>query len=151
MNLVDLLLAVLHHLLAFSLAAVLAAEAALLWRQPSHDTLRRLSSVDLAFGILAVLIILVGTGRVFFGLKGWQFYIDNPVFWAKMAAFLMVGLLSIRPTTWFLKWSRAAAADPAYEVPAAELAFVRRSIGWEIVFFALIPVFAAAMARGYGY
>jgi len=151
MSLVDLVLAVVHHLLAFSLAAALAAEAALVWRQPSHDTLKRLPSVDLAFGILAVLIIIIGTCRVFFGLKGWQFYVGNPVFWAKMAAFLMVGLLSIRPTMRFLRWSRAAAADPAYEVPAAELAAVRRSVRWEVFFFALIPVFAAAMARGYGY
>jgi putative membrane protein len=151
MSLVDLLLAILHHLLAFSLAAILAAEAVLVWRQPSHDVVKRLASVDLAFGILAVLIIIIGTGRVFFGLKGWQFYVDNPVFWAKMGAFLMVWLFSIRPTMRFLKWSRAASADPAYEVPAAEWAAVRRSIRWEIFFFALIPVFAAAMARGYGY
>jgi putative membrane protein len=151
MSLVDLVLAIVHHLLAFSLAAVIAVEAVLVGRQPSHDALKLLAGVDRVFGILALLIIIIGVGRVVFGLKGWQFYVDNPVFWAKMAAFLIVGLLSILPTMRFLQWSGAASADPAYKVPMAELVSVRRFIRWEIVFFALIPIFAAAMARGYGY
>jgi putative membrane protein len=151
MALLDLLLAMAHHLLAFSLAAVIAVEAVLVWRPPSRDALKLLADIDRLFGILAALIVVIGIGRVVFGLKGWQFYIYNPVFWAKMAAFLIVGLLSIQPTLRFIKWSRAAARDSAYIVPATELESVRRFIRWEIVFFALIPLFAAAMARGYGY
>ena len=48
--------------------------------------------------VLAMLIIVVGVGRVLFGLKGWEFYVYNWAFWAKMAAFALVGLLSIQPT-----------------------------------------------------
>lgn len=150
MNFVDLLLAVLHHLLVFSLAAIIAAEAVLVGRDMPPGTLKRLAGIDRSYGIAAALIIVVGICRVIFGLKGWEFYVYNPVFWAKMGAFVGVALLSIRPTIRFIQWDRAAAADAAYRVPTAEIDSVRRFIRWEIAIFALIPIFAAAMARGYG-
>ncbi|TIL74004.1 MAG: DUF2214 family protein, partial [Mesorhizobium sp.] len=52
-----------------------------------------------------MLIIVVGIGRVIYGLKGWEFYVYNWVFWAKMAAFVAVGLLSIIPTVRFASWN----------------------------------------------
>ncbi|TJV70286.1 MAG: DUF2214 family protein, partial [Mesorhizobium sp.] len=73
-------------------------------------------------GIIAMLIIVVGIGRVIYGLKGWEFYVYNWVFWAKMAAFVTVGLLSIIPTVRFASWSRQASANPGFQVPATQLA-----------------------------
>ncbi|WP_246707313.1 DUF2214 family protein [Mesorhizobium sp. NZP2077] len=72
------------------------------------------------------------------------------MFWAKMAAFGLVGLLSIIPTVRFISWNRQAGADPSFTVPASELASVKTYIRTETFVFLLIPVFAAAMARGYG-
>lgn len=146
----DLLLAILHHLLVFSLAAVLAAEFVLLRGGLPATTISRLARIDRHYGMLAMLIILVGIGRVAYGLKGWEFYVYNWVFWAKMASFAAVGLLSIRPTMRFFAWRRQAAADPHFKVPEAELSTVRSAMRMELFFFMLIPVFAAAMARGYG-
>ncbi|TIP83575.1 MAG: DUF2214 family protein, partial [Mesorhizobium sp.] len=114
-------------------------------------TLRRLVGIDRHYGIIAMLIIVVGIGRVIYGLKGWEFYVYNWVFWAKMAAFVIVGLLSIIPTVRFVSWNRQASASPSFQVPAAQLASVRTYIRAEALVFLLIPVFAAAMARGYGY
>jgi len=68
-----------------------------------------------------------------------------------MAAFAIVGLLSIIPTIRFISWNRQAAASPGFQVSAAELASVRSYVRAEAFIFLLIPVFAAAMARGYGY
>ena len=68
-----------------------------------------------------------------------------------MAAFAAVGLLSIRPTLRFIAWNRSISGDSAFRVPDAELATVRRYMRGEVVFFLLIPVFAAIMARGIGY
>lgn len=68
-----------------------------------------------------------------------------------MAAFGTVGLLSIIPTVRFMSWSRQASANPAFAVPVGELASVKTYIRAEAFVFLLIPVFAAAMARGYGY
>ena len=84
----DLLLAIAHHLLFFALIAILAAETVLVRPGLAGDTLKRLGRLDAAYGGLAGLILIVGFCRVFFGLKGWEFYIYNWVFWAKIAAFL---------------------------------------------------------------
>ncbi|RUU06339.1 DUF2214 family protein [Mesorhizobium sp. USDA-HM6] len=151
MDTTDLLLAIAHHLLVFSLAGIIGAEFVLVRGDLGAATLKRLAGIDRHYGIIAALIVIVGIGRVFFGLKGWEFYVYNWVFWAKMAAFIVVGLLSIVPTMRFVSWSRQASGNPSFSVPAAELASVKNYVRAEGFIFLLIPVFAAAMARGYGY
>jgi putative membrane protein len=146
----DLVLAVLHHLLILSLAGLLAAELVLVKPGVSGAGLRTLGLVDAGYGATATLILAVGFGRVFLGAKGSAFYIGNPVFWAKIAAFAVVGLLSIAPTIAILKWRGRAKADPAFAPPADEVAKVHTTLLLELGVFALIPIFAAAMARGYG-
>ena len=151
MDTTDLLLAIAHHLLVFSLAGIIGAEFVLVRGDLGAATLKRLAGIDRHYGIIAALIIIVGIGRVFYGLKGWEFYVYNWVFWAKMAAFAIVGLLSIVPTVRFISWSRQASGNPSFAVPAVELASVKNYVRAEGFIFLLIPVFAAAMARGYGY
>jgi putative membrane protein len=147
----DLVLAIIHHLLVFSLAAILAVESVLIQQDLSNSTIKLLARVDRSYGVLAGAIILIGFGRVFFGLKGWEYYIYYWAFWAKMAAFAMVGLLSIRPTIRFLAWDRAVSKDGSFRVPETEISAVRRYVRAEVGFFFLIPIFAAIMARGVGY
>jgi len=151
MDTTDLLLAIAHHLLVFSLAGIIGAEFVLVRGDLGAATLKRLAGIDRHYGIIAALIVIVGICRVFFGLKGWEFYIYNWVFWAKMVAFALVGLLSIIPTMRFLAWNRQASGNPSFAVPASELASVKNYVRAEGFIFLLIPVFAAAMARGYGY
>ncbi|MES0097165.1 DUF2214 family protein [Mesorhizobium sp. M0019] len=151
MDTTDLVLAIFHHLLVFSLAGIIGAEFVLIRSDLSAATLKRLVGIDRHYGIIAVLIIVAGIGRVVYGLKGWEFYVYNWMFWAKMAAFAIVGLLSIIPTARFLSWNRQASASSGFQVPAAELASVRTYVRTAAFIFLLIPVFAAAMARGYGY
>jgi putative membrane protein len=146
----DLVLAVLHHLLILSLAGLMMAGFVLVRPGLSGGALKTLGGVDASYGGTAVLILIVGFGRVFLGGKGADFYLHNPVFWAKIAAFLVVGLLSIQPTIAILKWRKQATADPAFVPSAADVAKVRKVMLAELLVFALIPVFAAAMARGYG-
>lgn len=150
METTDLVLAILHHLLAFSLAGIVAAEFVLVRNEMSAATLARLARIDRHYGLIALLIVIVGAARVVYDLKGWEFYVYNWVFWAKMATFAAVGLLSILPTIRFLSWRRQAAGDPSYRVPQAELATVRSCVLAQALLFLLIPAFAAAMARGYG-
>jgi uncharacterized membrane protein len=61
-----------------------------------------------------------------------------------------VALLSINPTIKIIRWRRALTADSAFLPAAPDIAGVRRFLWAEAVFFAFIPTFAAAMARGYG-
>ena len=147
----DLILAILHHLLILMLAGVLVAEAFLVRPGLSGVNLATVGRLDGIYGMLSLLVIIIGFGRVFYGLKGWEYYIYYWAFWAKLAAFVAVGLLSIGPTMRIIAWRKAAATNPAYSVPAAEIAGVRTYLRAEAAIFALIPVFAAIMARGIAY
>ena len=57
----------------------------------------------------------------------------------------MIGLLSVPPTVRFIQWRRAGVSPTD-----AQVAGVRGFLHAEVVLFALLPMFAAAMARGYG-
>ena len=146
----DLLLAILHHLLVFALAAALAVELALVRPGLAGRDLRVLAHVDQAYGALAGGVLLVGALRVVYGLKGWEFYVYSTSFWAKMLAFAVVGALSIAPTLRIAGGRRGMKATTTglYVPPDAEISAVRRFIRWQLVVFLLIPVFAAMMARG---
>ena len=146
----DLILAILHHLGVFTVAGIIAAEWALVRPDMSAAKIRQLSGIDALYGLAAGLVLLVGFARVFFGLKGAEFYLQNPVFWAKIGAFVVVGMVSIAPTLLFITWRNKAKADPAFVPSAEEIASVRRYVKIEAHVFVLIPILAAAMARGYG-
>jgi putative membrane protein len=151
MDMIDLILACLHHLLILMYAGVFIAEAFLVRPGLTGANLALVARLDAMYGGIAGAIILVGIGRVFFGLKGWEYYIYNWAFWAKMAAFLTMGLLSTLPTGRILKWRKAAAGDPGFVVPDGEIAAARNFIRAEAIALALVPIFAAMMARGIGY
>jgi putative membrane protein len=96
-------------------------------------------------GLLALLIVIVGFGRANFAAKGWAYYSHNGFFWAKIAVFAAIALLSVPPTLTFNRWNRNATLPDG-----ASLRAVRRFLHAELGLFLLLPIFAAAMARGYG-
>jgi putative membrane protein len=147
----DLLLAILHHLLVFSLAAILATEIALVRPGMAAAQIRRIGAVDGLFGTFAGLVIVVGFARVFFGAKGSEFFLTNGWFWAKIAAFVVVGILSVQPTIRFVGWRARLKNDPAFVPGEAEVQSVRRFMHIEAMVFILIPVFAAVMVRTYAF
>ncbi|HET7717528.1 MAG TPA: DUF2214 family protein [Bauldia sp.] len=144
---VDTILAIAHHLLMFALLAVLVMELTLV--RPGIDAagLARIGGLDLSYGAVAGLILAVGFARVFLGLKDPEYYFANVFFWAKIAAFIVVGLLSVPPTRRILSWRSQARANPHYSPPIGEINSVRRYMHLEAMVFVLIPVFAALMAR----
>lgn len=146
----DIVLELAHHVAVFSLVAVLAIEFAMVVPGLTDDRLQQVGRLDGVYGALAGLIIIVGFARVIWGDAGWQFYVFNWVFWAKMALFLAVGLLSIRPTLEIARWRRKGKADHAFIVPLHEIDLVRRYFVYEFIVLAFIPIFAALMARGIG-
>jgi putative membrane protein len=141
----DLSLAVGHHLLIFALFGVLAAELVLVRPSLDSQTIARTARIDLWYGIVAGAIVVVGFVRAIFAAKGWAYYEHNAFFWAKIATFVVIALLSVPPTIRYIRWQRADT------VPTnAEVASVRRFLWAEVVLFAFLPIFAAAMARGFG-
>src|SRR6201992_1302976 len=145
--LTDLILAILHHLAIVTLIALLAFEFALLRPGITPDNLRRVTNVDAGYGAVAGLVVVIGVSRVIWGAKGADFYLSNPWFWAKMASFLSIGLLSIPPTLALLKWRSAARKDGNFVPAQSEIARLRIFVHAEVALLGLVVIFAAAMAR----
>ena len=141
----DLLLAIGHHLLIFAIFGIICAEFWAVRPGMSSATVARITSLDLWYGILAAAILVVGFCRAIFAAKGWGYYSHNAFFWAKLATFAAIGLLSVPPTLTFMRWRRAAVAPSDSAIRSA-----RRYLHWELALFVFLPIFAAAMARGYG-
>ena len=141
----DLILAVLHHVVVFALFGVLFSEFVLVKRGMDSVAAARVVAIDAWYGVLAALILIIGFSRAIFTAKGWDYYEHNAFFWAKIGTFLVIGLLSVPPTLTYLKWRRAKGAPTDEAVAKA-----RRFLWTEVALFPLLLAFAAAMARGYG-
>ena len=142
----DVVLASIHHLFVFSLVAVLFAELVVAGGVPDAARLRQLGRLDGAYGALAGGILIAGFVRAAYGAKGMAYYAGNPVFWAKIGVFLIVGLISIVPTVRLVRWRKAGTLPDT-----AALRSLRRWIAYEVALLPLIPILAVVMARGIGY
>jgi putative membrane protein len=148
--LTDALLAWLHYLAIFTLIVPLAAQAVLLRPDMPAASVRRLARHDMLYLASALAVVATGLLRLFYGAKGAPFYLPNPWFHAKMGLFVIIALLSVRPTLAFLKWHRQARMLPGFVPTNTEIARVRRWVMVEVHLLGLLPLFAALMARGIG-
>ena len=145
----EVMLSYLHILMILSMTVFLSAEAALCRQEwMNAKVVRRLVRQDLIYGVLALLTLLSGLARLFWGAKGLEFYLSNPVFHLKLTLFVLMLLLSIRPTLTFLRWRRQLDADGSLP-GASDIAGTRRRIMITAHLMLLLPLLAALMARGF--
>ena len=143
------LIAYLHYLSIILVGGFLVGELLLCRAGMTIEQAKRLASVDAVFFASALATLATGLLRLFFYAKGVSFYTGNPVFWAKMALYVIIAALSITPTRTFLRWKRAATERGA--APAGdEIAAARRLIHIELGLLTLMPLMAVLMARGIG-
>jgi putative membrane protein len=147
----DAVLAYLHILAIFLTGFFLLLE----WvrcREPfALNRARLLVKVDAGYAVAALSALATGLLRVFYGVKGSAFYLDNPVFYAKVGVFLLVAALSIPVTRAFFRWKKDLEKNHGeVTVPAREVRRVRVFLLLEIMLLALIPALAVLMARGIG-
>jgi putative membrane protein len=147
---IDAVLAIVHHLAAFSLVALLVAEFVLVRGALDADTIGRFGRIDGLYGLAAVTVIVAGIARVVFGAAPVEFYLGNVFFWLKMGSIGVIAIISVLPTARAMAWRKAAAANASFVVPVGDLRLVRRAIHVELAILPLIPVCAALMARGVG-
>ena len=114
------------------------------------EGLRRLLAADNVWGIAALLWIVTGLLRAFGGLeKGADFYLRSPLFWTKMALFLVVLLLEIRPMATFIRWRIGLGRGEAIDTSGARALYTINHVELAIV-VAMVFV-ASLMARGVGF
>jgi putative membrane protein len=148
---ISALFAFFHHQCAFTLTACLIYEFIAYRKELTLAEARRIQRVDLVYGISAGLLLIIGLLRVFFFEKGVNFYVQSPFFWIKMAAFAIVGILSIDPTIRYIRWNKALRANEAPEISDGEYKRSRILLWLEMVGIAVVLLAAPMMARGIGH
>lgn len=144
------LMAFLHHIFAFTLTACLVYEFIAYQKNMGLTDIQRMQRVDLAYGISAGLLLVVGLLRVFFFEKGPNFYLHNPFFWVKMTAFVLVALLSIDPTIRYIRWNQTLRQNKIPEISESEYKRTRMLPWLEVIGVVVILFAAPMMARGIG-
>jgi putative membrane protein len=114
-----------------------------------REGIRRVLVADNVWGIAALLWIATGLLRAFAGLeKGTAFYLNSNLFWLKMALFVAIVLLEIRPAMTFMRWRADIRRGRTPNTSSARtLAGVSHA---EMAIAAVIVFVAAFMARGFG-
>ncbi|HEX3132797.1 MAG TPA: DUF2214 family protein, partial [Planctomycetota bacterium] len=109
-----------HYLGFLTLFAALTAEHVLTARTIDGRRARMLARLDAIYGLSAVVVLGVGLLMMFgygFG-KGTSYYLHNGLFHLKAALFVVLELLSLKQTFFFLR-HRNAKNGASIEVPRA--------------------------------
>jgi putative membrane protein len=144
----NITIAFLHHILVFTIFAVIFTEhldLILLKKEGySRSIIKRLSLLDAIYGVSALLILGIGFTRAFYFEKGWAYYSSNGSFHLKVTLFIILGLLSIKPTLLIRKWSKSGVNSGFVQ---SEVATALRYV--QIELFILLGMILAAilMAR----
>jgi putative membrane protein len=118
--------------------------------QLDADGVRRLLAADNAWGVAAVLWIATGLLRAFGGLeKGSEFYLRSPLFWIKMALFLAILVLEVRPMITFIRWRIQLGRGLPADIAAARGLYTLNHI--ELALVVVMVFVASMMARGIGF
>ncbi|MCI0548391.1 MAG: DUF2214 family protein [Candidatus Rokubacteria bacterium] len=143
------LMAYLHYVAIIATAGFLVAEMAVCRPGLGAAQLAHLARLDALYFASALAALATGLLRLFFYAKGVDFYLPNPFFWAKMAVYVAIAIISIGATRRFLRWRKALAAGGPPPGPG-EIEVARRLVHVELGLLVLLPLFAVLMARGIG-
>jgi putative membrane protein len=146
--LLESLLAYAHLVAILTLVVFLTSEAALCrvdWLNAA--VVRRLARVDILYAVAAVAVLLTGLARTYWGMKGMAWYWQQPLLHIKFTVFVVIGLMSIKPTLNFRRWLRRLDADGS--LPSAqEVQTTRRWVMVQAHLLILVPLAATLLARG---
>jgi putative membrane protein len=146
----EAILAYIHILAILSMVVFISSEAAICRTEwMNARVVERLVRVDLIYGIAAVLVLLSGLARTYWGFKGGAWYWTNWLLHLKLGAFVVVALMSIKPTLMYRRWRRDLAATGA--LPSdAQILDARKWVMIQAHIIAIIPIAAVFLARGFG-
>ena len=105
---------------------------------------------DLVYGIAGLAILITGILRVKYYGQGGEFYTGNPIFWVKVSLYIIIGLISLYPTTTYILWAIPLSRNNLPVISENLVKRFRLIITTELVGFVVIPFFATLMSRGIG-
>lgn len=143
----ELLLRYIHFISIFAIVGALTSEHMLLKKELKRSEIGRLANIDAVYGIAAAILLAAGLTLWLSGIgKPAIFYSKNWIFHLKLTCFLIVGLLSIYPTVFFIK-NRKGNPDEIVAIPKLIFLMLRM----ELLLLFIIPLLAGLMSRGVGF
>lgn len=129
---------------------VFSSSQAALCRQEWFNAavVRRLLRLDWIFLTTVALLLLSGIARLVWGIKGWQWYVGQPLFHIKMTLVVLTLAIIARPSLGIRRWVRTL--DAQGTLPSVqEIDRVRRAIMLHTHIMPFIAVAAVFWARGW--
>lgn len=96
----------LHHVAAFTVFACAVVSLVLLQLKFDLNVAKKLQHTDMANGIAATLVLLIGMIRVFHTEKGADYYFHNMPFLAKLTLYGLASIVSLVPTLEIFCWKK---------------------------------------------
>lgn len=142
----EILLRYLHFISIFAIVGSLVSEHLLLKKEMTRSEIGRVARIDAVYGIAALTLLVAGLTLWLSDIgKPAAFYSKNWIFHTKITCFLLVGLLSIHPTVFFIR-NRKGNANELVTIPKSIIMMLRM----ELLLLAVIPLLAGLMAKGIG-
>ncbi|HLT71810.1 MAG TPA: DUF2214 family protein [Cyclobacteriaceae bacterium] len=143
----EILLRYIHFISIFAIVGSLASEHILLKKSLTRREIGRLAMVDAVYGIAAMTLLAAGLTLWLSDIgKPSVFYTKNWIFHTKITLFLLIGILSIHPTRFFIR-QRKGPSNEVVSIPNSVFIMLRL----ELTLLVIIPLLAGLMAQGVGF
>jgi putative membrane protein len=142
----DLTVRYFHFLSILAIAASLFFELLFIKPQMSKKELNKIAGIDGIYGLSAIILLATGFLQWFYYGKGQDFYSNNYIFIIKIVLAIIMGLISLPPTIFFLK-NRGTNDNEMVDVPV----YLKKLIIVELAILLLLPLLAVLMSRGIGF
>lgn len=143
----EILLRYVHFISIFAIVGTLTSEHLLLKKSLTRGEIGRLARIDAVYGIAALTLLGAGFTLWLSDIgKPSVFYSKNWIFHTKITLFLLIGILSIHPTRFFIR-QRKGPADEVVSIPKSVFMMLRL----ELTLLVVIPLLAGLMSRGVGF
>lgn len=142
----EIILRYVHFISIFAIVGSLMSEHLLLKKEMTRQEVGRIARIDAVYGIAALSLLAAGL-TLWLGSIGKPavFYTKNWIFHTKLTCFILIGLLSIYPTVFFIK-NRKGNPDELVKTPPLVFWMLRI----ELLLLVIIPLLAGLMAKGIG-
>ena len=144
----ELFIPYLHFLSIMVLMGSLITEHLLLKPSITKEQIKSLATVDMIYGISAIIVLTTGILRWFVYGKGYDFYMSTPLFHIKLTLFIALAILSIFPTLKILKWKKSVKNNTEQEITTKSVKKLLMFIRIELLILAIMPLLAVMIARG---
>ena len=132
----------LHFIAVFAIASAIISEQFLISKNMTRKEMKLISKMDAIYGIGAILVLIAGLLLWFSVGKPASIYSRDWMFHIELTLFIILGLLSIYPTIFFLKNRKGDDLESNIEVPKSIILLLRL----ELVIIIIMPIIASFVA-----